>query len=171
MRSSLVIAALVAAAAPLSAQAPTLRQLQGAWRLVDAISYDSAGHAGAPLRAPGLVLITGRYISRNWTDTTGQAPTFARPWAPTDSEKAHRYGAFLGVAGRFTLSADTMIIRPVSARVPEYEGGYSRELVALRGDTLSLTMVAIVSSTGVPVHYYVAGGKQELRFVRAGSGL
>jgi hypothetical protein len=144
----------------------TASPLEGAWQLVDVVGIDSTGKAGAAVPDPGLVIFSGSHFSRTWTDTTGQAATFALPWAPTDSEKLSRFGVFTASAGRFEIAGDTIIFRPISAKISSFEGGYSRDLYAIQGDTLSLTMTSIVSSNGMPVGFYASGGRQRQRLVR-----
>ena len=105
-------------------------------------------------------------MSRTWTDTTGQPRNFPSAWNPTDSEKIDRFGAFTSAAGTFVLSGDTLTFRPVSARFPGFEGGYSKDIVRIKGDTLTLTMFSLVASNGTPLRFFVSGGRDRERYIR-----
>ena len=59
---------------------------------------------------------------------------------PTNEEKVAAYDSFWGNAGTYEITGDTVTIRPIVARVPNFmAGGFQKYQFLLEGDTLWLT--------------------------------
>ena len=114
------------------------RGIEGAWRVVQA----KIGDAEA-LNAPaGLFVFTADRYSIMYVNSASRR-TYAKPDAATSAEKLHGYDTFVANAGSYLTAGDTITIRPVISRNPNYMGGgEDRFVVRLSGDTLTLTSVA-----------------------------
>ena len=68
---------------------------------------------------------------------------FANPNAGTDAEKLQAFGTIVANSGEYQVIGDTLIIRPVISKSPNYMGGgEDRFVMRIVGDTLWLTSIA-----------------------------
>ncbi len=149
----LAVVLLSALAGSTAAQSPSI---QGVWRPVEititaAASADRVDPFDAFPRGthttlqPALVIFTARHYSRT-TDTAAQprpATGYRRPNTPTVQELIARWGPFAANAGTYELSGNTLTIHTLVAKEPmaQREGNFTRFIVAVDGNTLTLTTV------------------------------
>ena len=111
--------------------------IEGAWRVVHA-KIDDADTLNAPA---GLFVFTADRYSIMYANAARRP--YAKPDAATNAEKLHGYDTFVANAGSYLTTGDTITIRPVISRNPNYMGGgEDKFVVRLSGDTLTLTSVA-----------------------------
>ena len=113
--------------------------VQGAWGIAE-----HRPMAGTPARNPaGVFLFSATHYSIMYSTQAGPRATFADADAPSDSERLSAFATFVANSGTYTLNGDTLAIRPVISKHPNYMGGgEDRYTVRLAGDTLWLTSIA-----------------------------
>lgn len=112
--------------------------LQGAWRIVEMKPAEGV----SSINPAGLFLFASTHYSVMFSTTAEPRTTFAQPDAATDPEKLAAYNTFIANSGKYEIVGDTLIVRPVVSKNPNYMGGgEDRFVVRLAGDTLWLTSV------------------------------
>jgi hypothetical protein len=118
--------------------APASDGIEGAWRVAE---FRPEG--GAPIANPaGVYLFTSGHYSVMYVNTAEGRKTFTKPDTATAAEKLRAYDTFVANTGTYVFAGDTLVIRPVVSRNPNYMGGGEDKLATRRaGDTLWLTSV------------------------------
>ena len=99
--------------------------------------------AAAPVSNPASIYVfTSSHYSVAYSSVAGPRPQFADRSAPTDAEKMSAYDTFVANSGTYTVVGDTLVIRPIVSRNPNYMGGGEDKFVMrTSGDTLWLNNV------------------------------
>jgi hypothetical protein len=123
------------------------RSLQGAWRTSEQWE-GRPGTAGTTTLAtqPSLFVFARRHYSIMYV--TAPRRRFAGE-APTDAEKIAAFDSFVGNSGTYELRGGWFIYRPIVARVPNIVGVPDSIAYSIRGDSLWLTNLPLVSSGGL----------------------
>ena len=117
--------------------------LDGAWTIT---AMTASGGQVVTSPQPGVLLFTGGHYS--YTLVTGDVP---RPDLPrgvvTTADLLRVWNPFSANAGRFEVSGDTMIRRPIVAKNPDAmaPGAYNAYTFRLDADTLWVTTVGTES--------------------------
>jgi hypothetical protein len=113
--------------------------IEGAWTIAE---YRSASGTSAT-NPPGVFLFSSTHYGIMYSNQASARPTFADAEAPTDQEKLQAFDTFIANSGTYELSGETLRIRPVISKNPNYMGGgEDRFTIRIEGDTLWLTSVA-----------------------------
>jgi hypothetical protein len=160
MRTLAIIAALISlslsACEPASeadsgsvAQSQTSSPLEGAWRLAEVTSADTA--SAARVDEPGLFIFSPTHYSM--MRVIGEMPraTFAAV-DPTDAEKLTAYDTFIANSGTYQISGNTITTTPIVSKHPNFmNGGRDEFQFRAAGDTLWLT------SSGRDLRFIIGG--------------
>lgn len=112
--------------------------IEGAWRLAEL----KVGDAAPIANPPGVYVFTSGHYAITYSNIAGPRPTFADPIAPTDAERLQAYNSLIANSGTYSVGGDTLTIRPIIARNPNYMGGGEDKFVMrTAGDTLWLNSV------------------------------
>lgn len=141
----MVTLAALSCAAPEQASSATAEQsktvagpVEGVWREVE-IVVTGANASTIQSPQPSLYIFTPTHYAM--LGTLGESPrALYKAFDSTKDEKISAYDSFWGNAGTYELTGDTVTIRPIIARVPNFmTGGFQRYQFRLDGDTLWLT--------------------------------
>jgi hypothetical protein len=86
-----------------------------------------------------------------------QRPFIAR-WNPTDAEKIDRFDSLVVNAGTYEIEGQTLIARPLVARIPDFMGGKLICEYHIEKDTMTLKFVDEYSFDGVQAPWVASGG-------------
>jgi hypothetical protein len=112
--------------------------MQGAWRLTEF----RPGGGTAVTNPPSLFLFAEGHYSILYVNTADGKRTFAKPDTVSSAEKVRAYDTFIANAGTYVVAGDTLVIRPLVSKHPNYMGGgEDRFMTRHAGDTLWLTEV------------------------------
>lgn len=112
--------------------------IQGAWGVAEIRRADGL----VATNPPGLYLFGGAHYSIMYANAEAPRATFANVDAPTDAELKAAYDTFIANSGSYTVIGDTLVIRPVIAKHPNYMGGgIDKFTLRMQGDTLWLRSV------------------------------
>jgi hypothetical protein len=114
--------------------------LVGVWQLVSVIQRDASGGTNSFPSQPGLRIFTPTYYS--FVEVTSEQPRPVPSSQATATELLAAFGPFAAQAGTYEIRGDTITLYPLVAKNPDrMSAGYWRkEIISLRGDTLSLTI-------------------------------
>jgi hypothetical protein len=112
--------------------------LEGVWREAE-IVVTGANPSSIPNPQPSLYIFTSAHYAM--LGTVGDKPRqLHKALDATNDEKIAAYNSFFGNAGTYEVAGDTVTIRPVVARMPNFMAGGSQKLqFRLDGETLWLT--------------------------------
>lgn len=140
-----VVLATLACQASEQAQSATSEQkttgagsLEGVWRETE-IVITGANASTIQSPQPSLYIFTPTHYAM--MGTLGDRPRSPyKAVDPTTEERVAAYDSFWGNAGTYEVAGDTLTIRPVIARVPNFMGGgYQKLQFRVDGDSLWLT--------------------------------
>jgi hypothetical protein len=120
----------------------TRASIQGVWRIVEAAITGPGARTISFAERPSLTIITARHYSRVEVQADGPRPILADVAKASADELRAAWGPFVGEAGTYEVTADSMMtMRPIASKNPAVMGPgvfiiYSYKL---EGDTLSLT--------------------------------
>lgn len=119
--------------------------LDGAWVVTGLTSPagDSVEQAGPSQ----FIFSDGRY-SAVYTVGVTERQKSEKDFAPTDKEKVSQYDTLIVNSGTYEIDGNRVTMRPTVAKTPEFIGGRSTMEFALDGDTMSATIVDLVSADG-----------------------
>src|SRR3990172_7152523 len=106
--------------------------MQGVWREAE-IAVTGANASTVQNPQPSLYIFTPTHYAM--LGTFGEnARALYKAFDSTNEEKIAAYDSFWGNAGAYELAGDTVTIRPIIARVPNFmTGGFSRYQFRLDG--------------------------------------
>jgi hypothetical protein len=123
---------------PADTAPPPTSSLQGAWHLAE---FRPAGGASVS-NPPSVFLFGDGHYSVTYVNTADTKRNFAKPDSATNADKVRAFDTFISNAGTYMLAGDTLVIRPLVSKHPNYMGGGEDKFVARHaGDTLVLTEV------------------------------
>jgi hypothetical protein len=124
--------------------------LEGAWHVAELKTADVSAQDPA-----SVFLFSGNHYSIAYTNSAAPRIPFAKPDAPTDAERVQAFGTIVANSGTYEVAGDTLVIRPVISKNPNYMGGgEDRFVFRAVGDTLWLV--------GVPGAFRWAGGQASI---------
>ena len=116
MSAALVSAVVVFGSATTIAQS---KPLQGVWQTVEInIGGPTPRTIVVPEPRPYLTIITARHYSRTEVQSDGPRPVIADVAKATADELRATWGPFVGEAGTYEVSGDTMTMRPLASKSP-----------------------------------------------------
>jgi hypothetical protein len=112
--------------------------LEGVWRETE-IVVTGANASNIPNPQPSLYIFTPTHYAV--MGTLGDQPRqLHKALDATDQERIAAYNSFCGNAGTYEITGETLTIRPVIARMPNFmAGGFAKIQFSREGDTLLLT--------------------------------
>ena len=143
MKNAVAILMLTAAVAATTGVAGQSRSgsLQGVWRAVEVTLTGPNARTITNLR-PTLTVVSGRYYARVEEQSEGPRPIVADAAKASADELRATWGPFLGEAGSYELTGDTLTAHPVVAKNPAalVAGAFIVYSCKLEGDTVTLTV-------------------------------
>jgi len=120
----------------------TRGSIQGVWRVVEAVITGPGARTIAFAERPNLTIISARHYSRVEVQADGPRPVLADVARATADELRAVWGPFVGEAGTYEVTPDSLItMRPIASKNPAVMGPgvFITYMYKLDGDTLSLT--------------------------------
>jgi len=117
-------------------------QIQGVWRIVDAMTTGPGARTIAFCARPHLTIITARHYSRVEVQADKPRPVVADVAKATADELRAAWGPFVSEAGTYELTPGSLItMRPIASKNPAVMGPgvFITYAYKLEGDSLSLT--------------------------------
>ena len=112
--------------------------MQGAWRLAEL----RIGGGTPVTNPPSVFLFADGHYSILYVNTAEANRSVAKPDSVANAEKVRIYDTFIANAGTYIVAGDTLVIRPLVSKHPNYMGGgEDRFITRHAGDTLWLTEV------------------------------
>jgi hypothetical protein len=125
---------------------PAVGSLEGAWQLVEL----SRANGLSATNPPSLYLFGAGHYSIMYANTADRRRPFANPDSGTDAEIKEAWDTFIANAGSYSVAGDTLVIRPLIAKSPNYMGGgMDKFTMRVAGDTLWLRNVPQAFRWGV----------------------
>jgi hypothetical protein len=101
----------------------TRNAIQGAWQVAEMrIPGQTPRTITVPEPKPNLVLFTAKYYSRVEVQAESPRPILANPATATADELRATWGPFVGEAGTYEATADTITMRPIASKNPAVMG-------------------------------------------------
>lgn len=120
--------------------------LDGAWLVTNLESPD--GEVIEPA-GPGQFLFQDGHYSAVYTVGVTERRESESAFAPTEREKLEQYDTIIVNSGTYTVDGNTVMMRPLVAKSPEYIGGSSTMKFGLEGNRLTMTIQELKSAGGV----------------------
>ena len=142
MKKQLLVATFtvaVVAAASLAGQTKSA-SLQGVWRSVEVTMTGPNARTITNLR-PTLTVVSGKHYARVEEQSEGPRPILADVSKATADELRATWGPFVGEAGTYELTGDTLTMRPIVAKNPAamVAGAFIVYSCKVDGNTVTLT--------------------------------
>jgi hypothetical protein len=116
--------------------------IQGVWQAVEVtVTGPGARTIVIPEPRPNLVILSARHYSRVSVEAEQPRPMLADPAKATADELRAAWGPFVGEAGTYEVSGNTITMRPIAAKNPAAmtSGAYVTYSFKLDGNTLVVT--------------------------------
>jgi len=97
---------------------------------------------------PGLYIFTAGFYSMVWTPGREPRKDSATLWEPTDAEKIRNFNTIVVNSGTYETVDSTLIVRPLTAKTPEYVGGHATYTYRVEGDKLRLELLDTFAHDG-----------------------
>jgi hypothetical protein len=136
---------LLAFAASAAASPP----LVGVWEIEEIRTVGPDLDATNTDPQPGLYIFTSGFYSMVWSPGRESRKDSARMWEPTDEEKVRDFNTIVVNSGTYETVDSTLIVRPLTAKTPEYVGGHATYTYQVQGDKLRLTLLDTFSHNGI----------------------
>jgi len=97
--------------------------IQGTWQVAEMrITGPTPRTISVPEPRPNLVVFTAKYYSRVEVQAENPRPVLANPATATADELRAAWGPFVGEAGTYEMTADTVTMRPFASKNPAVMG-------------------------------------------------
>src|SRR5687768_8599585 len=94
------------------------RMWHGAWRIAEFTSTPTSA-----VDPPSLYLLLPGHYSMMYSNSAGPRSAFANPDSATSGDKIGAYDTFIANSGDYEIVGDTLVIRPIVSKHPNYMGG------------------------------------------------
>jgi hypothetical protein len=138
--------------------------IEGAWSVTEVETIKADGSKTSTYPVESVVLFATKHYSFCWSSHVANPQS----WQMSDPDKIARFNQSIINTGTFELKKDVLTTKAALAMNPKFVEGEAKFLCTMKGDTLFLKGLSVVSSDGVMHPVYASGSYFVSKLVRIG---